>query len=71
MALQQHTLDGEGVEMGEKGHPKKWKNIQKNIRKKRETQILLRLFEALLGIFSGLADQGLVARCFTVLQYQL
>ena len=28
----------------------------------------LRLFEAHLGIFSGLVDQGLVARCFRVLQ---
>ena len=30
-----------------------------------------RLFEAHLGIFSGLVDQGLVARCVRVLQYQL
>ena len=30
-----------------------------------------RLFEAHLGIFSGLVDQELVARCFRVLQYQL
>ena len=30
-----------------------------------------RMFEAHLGIFSGLVDQGLVGRCVRVLQYQL
>ena len=29
------------------------------------------MFEAHLGIFSGLVDQGVVARCVRVLQYQL
>ena len=58
---------GEWLRRGEKGHPKCIKN-SKNTRKNMKIKKTSRLFEAHLGIFSGLVDQGLVARCFTVLQ---
>ena len=61
---------GEWMRRGEKGHPKSRKTRNKHAgnMKLRKTS---RLFEAHLGIFSGLVDQGLVARCVRVLQYQL
>ena len=59
---------GEWMRRGEKGHPKSRKKLEKKTPRKHEIQETSRLFEAHLGIFSGLVDQGLVARCFRVLQ---
>ena len=55
---------GAWMRRGEKGHPKSRKTEKHAGSMRKPT----RLFEAHLGIFSGLVDQGLVARCFTVLQ---
>ena len=46
--------------------PEKLKNSKKHAGSMKSGKTL-RLFEARLGTFSGLVDQGLVARCFRVL----